>query len=140
MYVGNLQWWTTDVELENLCSECGSIKSLRFFEDKANGSSKGYALVAFTDRQGAEACLAKLNGREINGKKCVVAFQHQKSTNQPAQANATPSTYGQSGGGPMHRQYQSGAGRGYSRPYGHRPYGGSYRGGGQGGYRGGRGR
>ena len=62
VYVGNLQWWTTDAEVEAACGECGSVASMRFFEDKTNGKSKGYVLVTFSDSGGAKACVDKLNG------------------------------------------------------------------------------
>ena len=79
VYVGNLQWWTTDAEVETACSEYGRIESVTFFEEKTNGKSKGYALVTFVDASGASACQENLNGRDMNGKKCVVAFQHQNT-------------------------------------------------------------
>ena len=60
--MGNLQWWTTDAEVESMCSEFGRIQRFHFFEDKKNGKSKGYALVTFVDREGAKACQEKLHG------------------------------------------------------------------------------
>ena len=62
MYVGQLQWWTTDAELETACSEYGHVEEVKMFEDRANGKSKGYALVKFTDSASAHACKAGLNG------------------------------------------------------------------------------
>ena len=32
--------WTTDVELEALASQFGSVEQVKFFEDKVNGKSK----------------------------------------------------------------------------------------------------
>ncbi len=97
MYVGGLQWWTTDAELDALCRPYGELISLRFFEDKGNGKSKGYALANFATAEAALRCKEGLNGsathrmihagpgtgaqvaepsvrcrHNINGKKCVV--------------------------------------------------------------------
>ncbi|QDZ24354.1 RNA-binding domain-containing protein [Chloropicon primus] len=142
VYLGNLQWWTTDVEVENACKEFGRIDSMRFYEDKVNGKSKGYVLVTFVDEEGAKACQEKLNGREMNGKKVVAAFQHQQQQQpQASKGGYGQGGYGQSAGGPS-----QGSGRPMARtggaPYGggHRaPYRGSggrsYRSGGGGGYR-----
>ena len=62
VYVGGLHWWTTDAELDALCREYGELAGLRFFEDKGNGKSKGYALVEFTSADAATRCKEGLNG------------------------------------------------------------------------------
>ena len=62
VYVANLQWWTTDAEVESACAEFGRVAGLQFFEEKSNGKSKGYALVTFVDSADADACLQGLNG------------------------------------------------------------------------------
>ena len=40
IYLANLTWFTTDVEVERLCSEFGQLINLRFIEDRFNGKSK----------------------------------------------------------------------------------------------------
>ena len=62
VYIGNLQWWTTDADLETLCSKYGQILSLKTFEDKITGKSKGYVLVHFAAPDAAASCQAELNG------------------------------------------------------------------------------
>lgn len=62
LYIGNLQWWTTDADLETLCSKYGQILTLKTFEDKTTGKSKGYVLVHFAAGEAAAACQAELNG------------------------------------------------------------------------------
>ena len=62
MFVSNLQWWTTDVELEGLCSEFGRVGSIRFIEDKACGKSRGMAIIDYLDGNAATRCIAGLNG------------------------------------------------------------------------------
>ena len=62
LYIGNLQWWTTDADLERLCSKYGQILTLKTFEDKTTGKSKGYVLVHFAAGEAAAACQAELNG------------------------------------------------------------------------------
>ena len=62
LYLGNLQWWTTDAELETLCAKHGTITSLKIFEDRKNGKSQGYALVDFQDSAAAKACKESLHG------------------------------------------------------------------------------
>ena len=45
VFVSNLQWWTTDAELEQLCAPYGAVAGIRFIEDKACGKSRGMAVV-----------------------------------------------------------------------------------------------
>ena len=62
LYLGNLQWWTTDAELESLCAEYGPVNSLKIIDDRQNGKSKGYALVEFPTAASAKACKEGLHG------------------------------------------------------------------------------
>ena len=74
VYVANLTWWTTDVQVEQLASEFGVVKSVQFFTEKKNGKSKGCAVVEFTTAQSATSCAENLNKRAIDGKACVVTL------------------------------------------------------------------
>jgi len=74
IYIGNLTFWTTDQQVEDLLSEFGKIKQLRFFEDKINGKSKGYAFVEFYSMDAPKAAKEKLHGKEINGKECLISY------------------------------------------------------------------
>ena len=62
VYIGNLQWWTTDAEVEALCGRFGAVERLRFFEEKPTGKSKGYALVGFDSAKAAHECKQGLDG------------------------------------------------------------------------------
>ena len=62
VYIGELEWWTTDADIETLCSEFGLIESVNFFEEKSSGKSKGYCLVKFTNKEAANLCRHGMNG------------------------------------------------------------------------------
>lgn len=84
IYIGNLTWWTTDQNLEDLVTEVGGKpKQVRFFEDKVNGKSKGYALVEFATPEMAAMVKEKLQNKEINGRPCMVNFASAASFKQP---------------------------------------------------------
>ena len=40
VYLANLTWYTTDLDVEKLCAEFGQLINLRFIEDRFNGKSK----------------------------------------------------------------------------------------------------
>uniref|UniRef100_A0A8B9VB91 Cleavage and polyadenylation specific factor 6 n=1 Tax=Anas zonorhyncha TaxID=75864 RepID=A0A8B9VB91_9AVES len=44
LYIGNLTWWTTDEDLTEAVHSLGvnDILEIKFFENRANGQSKGY--------------------------------------------------------------------------------------------------
>jgi len=82
LYLGNLNWWTTDKQLEDVLSEFGKVKKLRFYEDKTNGKSRGFAFAEYEDTDVANQAFEKLQGREINGKQLVVSFASSESFKQ----------------------------------------------------------
>lgn len=88
VYIGNLQWWTTDVDIESLCAKYGQVLTLKTFEDKITGKSKGYVLVHFAAPEAAAACQAELNGRDIHGKACVVTAAQSQGSRVPASTSA----------------------------------------------------
>ena len=62
VYIGSLQWWTSDAEIEALCAPHGAVQKIRFFEEKPSGKSKGYCLVTFDSPKGAYLCRQSLDG------------------------------------------------------------------------------
>ncbi len=48
--VSKLQWWTSDAVLEEFFESCGKVRKIIFSEEKANGKSKGSAMIEFSDR------------------------------------------------------------------------------------------
>ncbi|CAH8358145.1 unnamed protein product [Eruca vesicaria subsp. sativa] len=72
LFVGDLHWWTTDAELEAELCKYGTVKEVRFFDEKANGKSRGYCQVEFYDPMSATACKEGMNGLEFNGRPCFV--------------------------------------------------------------------
>ncbi|KAK9074634.1 hypothetical protein SSX86_007232 [Deinandra increscens subsp. villosa] len=142
LYVGELHWWTTDAELENVLSHYGRVKEIKFFDERASGKSKGYCQVDFYDSGSAAACKDGMNGYVFNGRPCVVAFASPQTIRQmgasygnknqgaPVQSQAEPpgrrpmnDVAGRGGGNNF---FGGDAGRNYGR-------GNWVRGGGQGG-------
>ncbi|MCO5586629.1 hypothetical protein L7F22_040570 [Adiantum nelumboides] len=130
LFVGDLQWWTTDAELEAALSEYGRVKNLKFYEERVSGKSKGYCQVEFFDHASAVACKQGMNGRKFHGRPCIVAlgnaksiqqmaFQQEKKTQAQAQAQqeqANTRRANNNSGGTRGGSYQDrDSGRGYGR-------------------------
>ncbi|KAB1215104.1 Nipped-B-like protein B [Morella rubra] len=86
LFVGDLHWWTTDVELEAELCKYGAVKEVKFFDEKASGKSKGYCQVEFFDPAAATACKEGMNGHLFNGRPCVVAFASPYSVKRMGEA------------------------------------------------------
>ena len=71
MYIGSLQWWTSDAEIEALCAPHGAVQKIRFFEEKPSGKSKGYCLVTFDSPKGAYLCRQSLDGCVLPANICT---------------------------------------------------------------------
>ncbi|KAK9089898.1 hypothetical protein Scep_028980 [Stephania cephalantha] len=86
LFVGDLHWWTTDAQLESELCKYGSVKEVKFFDEKASGKSKGYCQVEFYDPAAAAACKEGMNGHLFNGRPCVVAFASPYSVRRMGEA------------------------------------------------------
>ena len=110
LYVGNLAYGVSDGDLEQMFAAHGTVQSAQIIMDRDTGRSKGFGFVEMGSDQEAQAAIAALNGKEVDGRRLTVN-------------EARPKTEGGGGGG---------GGRG--------GYGGGGGGGGRGGYGGGGGR
>ncbi|CAL8112984.1 unnamed protein product [Orchesella dallaii] len=74
VYVGNLTWWTTDQQMEDLMEEIGvkDLLEVKFFENRSNGQSKGYCHIVVNSQQSIVLIREKLPKREIHGKLPIV--------------------------------------------------------------------
>jgi len=68
IFVGNLNFRTTQEELEAAFSQFGSVERVNIITDRDTGQPRGFAFVEMTNRQEAETAIAQLNGAELNGR------------------------------------------------------------------------
>jgi RNA recognition motif-containing protein len=108
LYVGNLTFDTNDDGLRRLFEAHGTVQSAQVIMDRDTGRSKGFGFVEMGSDAEAQAAIAALGGKEVNGRQLTVN-------------EARPKTDGGGRGG------YGGGGRS-----------GGYGGGGRGGYGGGR--
>ena len=68
IFVGNLSFSTTQDDLHQAFSNFGSVERVNIVTDRDTGQARGFAFVEMTDRSAAEAAIASLNGRDLNGR------------------------------------------------------------------------
>ena len=72
LYVGNLTYETTDSDLQNLFGPFGTVQSAQVIMDRDTGRSKGFGFVEMDTDQEAQAAIAAVNGRDMNGRSLTV--------------------------------------------------------------------
>ncbi len=78
IYVGNLNYATTESTLRNIFSQYGTIVSAVIIKDRFTEQSKGFGFVEMADEQSAAAAIAALNGKEIDGRRVRVNEAEEK--------------------------------------------------------------
>jgi cold-inducible RNA-binding protein len=68
IFVGNLNYQTTQEELMQAFSQFGAVERVSIITDRETGQPRGFAFVEMTDRREAENAIASLNGQQLNGR------------------------------------------------------------------------
>src|SRR5829696_6394084 len=72
LYVGNLSFNTSNQDLNDLFATAGTVESTNIIEDRDTGRSRGFAFVEMSSQAEAEAAIAALNGKEVDGRSLKV--------------------------------------------------------------------
>ncbi|MCX6050024.1 MAG: RNA-binding protein [Chloroflexi bacterium] len=73
LYVGNLNYATTEDQLHTLFSEIGPVASVALITDRDSGQSKGFGFVEMETEAAAQEAIQKLNNREVSGRNITVS-------------------------------------------------------------------
>ncbi len=73
LYVGNLPFATTALDLQQLFAEAGTIASVDLVSDNFTGRSRGFAFVTMDTAEGAQNAIAKLHGHDLGGRHLTVS-------------------------------------------------------------------
>lgn len=99
LYVGNLAYSVTDSALQQMFEAFGSVASAQVIMDRDTGRSKGFGFVEMGSDQEAQAAIAGMNGKEVDGRSLTVN-------------EARPKTEGGGGGGRRGGGFGGGGGGG----------------------------
>jgi cold-inducible RNA-binding protein len=72
LYVGNLTYGVTDSDLQTMFAAHGTVQSAQVIMDRDTGRSKGFGFVEMGSDQEAQAAIAALNGKEMDGRALTV--------------------------------------------------------------------
>ncbi|HKX84723.1 MAG TPA: RNA-binding protein [Pyrinomonadaceae bacterium] len=110
IYVGNLSFNTSSQDLTELFSGSGTVESANVIEDRDTGRSRGFGFVEMASSTEAEAAIAALNGKEVDGRELKV-----NEAKPQAPRNGGGGGRGGYGGGGNRSGYGGGGGRGGNR-------------------------
>ena len=72
LYVGNLKYTVTSVQLEQLFEQFGSVSSAEVLIDRETGRSRGFGFVEMPDDEQAHEAIETLDGRDHDGRRLTV--------------------------------------------------------------------
>src|SRR5690349_18963268 len=104
MFVGNLSFNTTENDLQDAFAAHGTVTEVNLMMDRATGRPRGFGFVTMSNADEAQAAIAALNGRQLDGRDLTVNIARPREE-RPAS----------SGGGGGRRDYGGGGGGGRNR-------------------------
>lgn len=72
LFVGSLSYNTTDDSLQAFFAAVGTVVSAKVIMDRDSGRSKGFGFVEMSSDEEAQAAIAQLNGKELDGRTIAV--------------------------------------------------------------------
>jgi len=72
LYVGNLSYAIKSSDLEQMFAAHGSVTSAQVISDRETNRSKGFGFVEMGSSQEAQAAIAALNGKSVEGRALTV--------------------------------------------------------------------
>ena len=71
LYVGNLGSAVTDVQLQSMFAQHGSVDSAKVIRDQNTGQTRGFGFVEMPDTE-AKRAMELMNGKDVEGKQLTV--------------------------------------------------------------------
>jgi cold-inducible RNA-binding protein len=106
LYVGNLAYSVNDSNLEQLFAAHGLVQSAQVIMDRDTGRSKGFGFVEMSNDAEAQAAVAALNGKDMDGRNLTVNEARPREDRGGGHKSGRSST-----GGGVRGSYGSGGGR-----------------------------
>lgn len=80
MFVGNLNYSTTQEDLHAACAQFGNVERVNIVTDRDSGQPRDFAFVELTNADEAQNAISQLNGAEMHGRSINVNEARPKPT------------------------------------------------------------
>lgn len=109
LYVGNLSYDVDSSALEAMFVEFGTVQSAQVINDRDTGRSKGFGFVEMSSDAEAQAAIAGMSGKQMNGRSLTV---NEAKPREGGGGGGGRGGYGGGGGGGGRGGYGGGGGGG----------------------------
>ena len=72
LYVGNLSFQTSSLDLEDLFASAGAVESASVIEDRETGRSRGFGFVERANAEDGKKAIEEFDGKEVQGRNIKV--------------------------------------------------------------------
>ncbi|MCP5515165.1 MAG: RNA-binding protein [Spirochaetales bacterium] len=87
LYVGNLNYATTEDQLADLFAEYGNVLDVSIVIDRYTNRSKGFGFVEMEDGTAASEAIAALNGKQFNNRELLVNEARERAPRERSYRN-----------------------------------------------------
>jgi RNA recognition motif-containing protein len=99
IYVSNLSFNTSDVELNELFAQFGTVTSAKVIMDRESGRSRGFGFVEMSNDDEAKDAMLGLNNKEVEGRAMSVSVAKEREERTGGGSRGGYSNNRSSGGG-----------------------------------------
>ena len=86
IYVGNLNFRSTEDEIRDLFGEYGQVDDVALITDRDTGRPRGFGFVEMPDDEAARKAIEEMNGKEIAGRALTVNEARPREPRRPGPA------------------------------------------------------
>jgi len=79
LFIGNLSWNVRDEQLKEVFGAVGTVEEAVVIMDRIKNRSKGFGFVTMSTEEEAQAAVAELNGKEVDGRPINVSEAREES-------------------------------------------------------------
>ena len=103
LFVGNLSFNATQDQIRDLFAAHGTVLEVDIIKDKFSGRPRGFGFVSMESKEGADAAVKALNGKDIDGRALTVNEARPREEREPRSGGG--GYEGGRGGGGGRREY-----------------------------------
>lgn len=99
LYVGNLSFDTTEVDLQDAFAEAGTVTEVALMQDKFTGKSRGFAFVTMSTPEEAQKAISIFHGKTVQGRALTVNEARPREERGGGGGGGPRRSFGGGGGG-----------------------------------------
>ena len=98
LYVGNLSFDTTEMDLQDHFAQCGTVTEAALMQDKFTGKSRGFAFVTMSSAEEAQKAISQFHGQNFQNRALTVNEARPREDRPPGGGGGPRKSFGGGGG------------------------------------------